>query len=85
MNEPTNAVLLARLDAIDARLAAIAVPVTALPRIEYNAREFAKMLGMSLSTIRRPEYYRGYGGRKRGGRIVFSESARVAAMEGKRP
>jgi len=42
------------------------------------------MVGIAVGTMRRPKYYRRYGGKKRGGRIVFSEAARLAVAEGKK-
>ena len=59
---------------------------TAAPiaRIEWSAAEFAAMVGIAVGTMQRPKYYRRYGGKKRGGRIVFSEAARVAVAEGKK-
>ena len=53
-------------------------------RIEWTAAEFAAMVGIAVGTMQRPKYYRRYGGKKRGGRIVFSEAARVAVAEGKK-
>lgn len=53
-------------------------------RIEWSAREIAAQVGISYATMCRPKYWRRYGGKKRGGRIVFSEATRVAIMEGKK-
>ena len=55
-----------------------------LPRIEYGVKEFAEMIGISAGTLQKPKYYRRYGGKKRGGRIIFSASAAQAIAEGKR-
>jgi hypothetical protein len=52
-------------------------------RIEWSAAEFARMVGVSISTLRRPKYWRRYGGKKRGGRIVFSAAAVQAVKEGR--
>ena len=79
------AAILARLDAIDAKLAAVTVPATtAIPRIAYTRKEFAKMVGISEGTLLKETYWRRYGGKKIGGRIQFSEAARLAILEGRK-
>ena len=85
MSEPTLSDLAARLDAIDAKLAAIAVTAsTPIPRISYTRAEFAAMTGRSAKSLRHPKYWRALGGRKVGGRVMFPESARLAIAEGKK-
>lgn len=85
MSDPTLADVLAKLDVIDARLAAITLPATTpVPRISYTRREFAVMIGREPTALRDEKSWRALGGKKIGGRIVFSESARIAVMEGKR-
>lgn len=42
------------------------------------------MVGVCVSSLRKPKYWRRYGGKKRGGRIVFSEATRLAIAEGKK-
>jgi hypothetical protein len=77
--------ILARLDAMDAKLDKIIVERTSpVPRIAYTRKEFAAMTGRSVKTLKHPKHYRALGGRKVGGRIMFSEAARLALMEGKK-
>ena len=45
---------------------------------------FAAMIGLAPETLRRRKYYSRYGGKKRTGRITFSEAARLAVAEGKK-
>jgi hypothetical protein len=58
--------------------------MTALPRIEYTLREVASMVGRSYDALRHGNEWRKIGGKKRGGRIVFSASAVTAIAEGKK-
>jgi hypothetical protein len=67
---------------------AIAVQVVALlqvaPRSQYTIEEFAPICGLTLDALRRRPAWKRYGGIKRGRRVVFPESARLAIAEGKR-
>jgi hypothetical protein len=73
----------AQLDVIDAKLDAIA-PTPA--RAEYSLKEFHKFCGgaVTLGSLKHERIWRRYGGRKRGGRVVFSEAARLAIAEGRK-
>jgi hypothetical protein len=85
VSDPTLADVLARLDAIDAKLAGISVPATtAIPRISYTRIEFAAMTGRSAKSLKHEKYWRALGGKKVGGRVMFSEAARLAVVEGKK-
>jgi hypothetical protein len=52
-------------------------------RLEYAAKEVAAMVGVSYESFRKPRVWRRYGGKKRGGRIVFSLATVRAIAEGR--
>jgi len=54
-------------------------------KAEYTRQEFAKMVGVSTSYLKKRVVYLRYGGRVRSGKILFPEKARIAAEEGRRP
>jgi len=67
---------------------AIAQQVVALlpvaPRAQYTIEEFAPLCGLTVDALKRRPVWKRHGGIKRGGRVMFPESARLAIAEGKR-
>lgn len=62
----------------------MALRASAPARSQYSIAEFSAICGLSIYALKRRQNWKRYGGIKRGRRVMFPESARLAIAEGKR-
>ena len=54
-------------------------------KAEYTRQEFAALVGVSPDYLKKRHVYQRYGGKCRGGKIIFPEKSRLALEAGRSP